>query len=31
MLCGWVLQMGHSGNECDLVLTLREYDLRMDD
>ena len=24
----WVLQMGHSGDGCDLALTLCRYDLR---
>ena len=27
----WVLQRGHSGNECDLVSTLCKYDLRKGD
>ena len=28
MLCMWVLQMGQSGDGCDLVSTLCKYDLR---
>ena len=28
MLCGWVLQRGHSGDGCDLASTLCKYDLR---
>ena len=28
MLCMRVLQRGHSGNGCDLALTLCKYDLR---
>ena len=31
MMCVWVLQRGHSGDGCDLVLTLCKYDLRKDD
>ena len=29
--CVWVLQRGHSGNGCDLALTLCKYDLRKGD
>ena len=28
MSCVWVLQRGHSGDGCDLALTLCKYDLR---
>ena len=28
--CVWVLQMGHSGDGCDLAFTLCTYDLRKD-
>ena len=28
VLCVWVLERGHSGDECDLVSTLCKYDLR---
>ena len=28
MLCGYVLQTGHSGDGCDLASNLCEYDLR---
>ena len=31
MLCGLVLQMGHSGDRCDLASTLCKYDLRKGD
>ena len=31
MSCVWVLQRGHSGDGCDLVLTLCKYDLRKGD
>ena len=31
MLCGWVLQRGHSGDGCDLASILCEYDLRNGD
>ena len=27
MSCEWVLQMGHSGDGCDLASTLCRYDL----
>ena len=27
----WVLQMGHSGDRCDLASTLCKYDLRKGD
>ena len=30
-MCVWVLQRGHSGDGCDLALTLCGYDLRKDD
>ena len=29
--CVWVMQRGHSGDGCDLALTLCKYDLRMGD
>ena len=29
--CVWLLQRGHSGNECDLASTLCKYDLRKGD
>ena len=29
--CVWVLQSGHSGDGCDLELTLCKYDLRKGD
>ena len=28
MSCVWVLQMGHSGDGCDLASTWGKYDLR---
>ena len=31
MSCGWVLHRGHSGDRCDLTLTLCKYDLRKGD
>ena len=31
MSCVWVLQRGHSGDECDLLSTLCKYDLRKGD
>ena len=31
MSCVWVLQMGHSGDGCDLTSTLCKYDLRKGD
>ena len=31
MSCVWVLQRGHSGDGCDLALTLCKYDLRKGD
>ena len=31
MSCVWVLQRGHSGDGCDLALTLCRYDLRKGD
>ena len=31
MSCVWVLQRGHSGDGCDLTLTLCKYDLRKGD
>ena len=31
MSCMWVLQRGHSGDGCDLVLTLCKYGLRKGD
>ena len=31
MSCVWVLQMGHSGDGCDLTSTLCKYDLKKGD
>ena len=31
MSCVWMLQSGHSGDGCDLALTLCKYDLREGD
>ena len=31
MSCVWMLQRGHSGDECVLALTLSKYDLRNGD
>ena len=31
MMCVWLLQMGHSGDECDLASTLCKHDLRKGD
>ena len=31
MVCVWVFQRGHSGDGCNLALTLCRYDLRKED
>ena len=31
VLCVWMLQRGHSGDECVLASTLCKYDLKMGD